>query len=106
MSADIRAQATAAAMLTRRGTALTLARGGVPYRMTGVVLPMAKRGPETGSLTVGEAVTLYLTPVGATQTPQDGDTVTWRAREFTLRAVESLSPQGAVDVLYTAEATR
>lgn len=106
MSADLRARDAAAAMLRRRGTTLTLARGGVAYRMTGVVLPMRQRGPESGVLTVSESVTAYLTPVGAGQVPQDGDTLTWLGREFTLRGVETLSPQGALAVLYTAEATR
>jgi hypothetical protein len=106
VSADLRAQGTASAMLQRRGVTLSLSRDGVAYTMRGVVLPSSPRGPDAGSLTVQESVTAYLTPVGASRVPQAGDGLTWLGREFTLRRVETLAPTGTVPVLYTAEATR
>ncbi len=106
MSADLRAQGTAAAMLQRRGVTLSLSRDGVAYTMRGVVLPSVPRGPRPGDLTVQESVTAYLTPVGASRVPQDGDGLTWMGRAFTLRGVETLAPTGTVPVLYTSEATR
>lgn len=81
------------------------------YAAYAVVVPSRRPAVRPGTpanLTVGESEKILIAAEGATAGwfPQDGDRVTWAGRTLTLQGVTPLNPDGALEVMWTAELVR